>query len=292
MDITAIMRYYVLIMPTRRPLETVLKPDAQKVFDHFSSCFNIRILFFSPGGEELNVGLNRPDSDYCRLIQEQLYGEQACLNLDEEKRREAARSGNVICYQCHAGLVEAIKPIYFENSLLGYVAIGQFRSARELPERARADWQSRVGSTRLEEAFASLQFVDQEKIDDTLGLFSVLVDYIVSQRMITRQGSIALNDLVSYMESNPQVNLSLDDAARMVHKSPSTVSHLFKSKLGASFKQTQTEIKLRKAEEHMAADPEMPVGEVAAKVGYVDPLYFSRIYKKHRGIPPSKFSER
>ncbi|MHB9037557.1 MAG: PocR ligand-binding domain-containing protein [Armatimonadota bacterium] len=292
MDITAIMCYYVLVMLNRRPLETVLKPDAQRVFDHFSSCFNIRIIFFSPGGEELNVGLNRPDSDYCRLIQEQLYGEQVCLNLDEEKRREAARSGNILCYQCHAGLVEAIKPIYFENNLLGYVAIGQFRSARELPKRVREDWQSRVGSTRLEEAFASLQFVDQEKMDDTLGLFSVLVDYIISQRMIVRQGSIALSDLVSYMESNPQVNISLAAAARMVHRSPSTVSHLFKSKLGASFKQTQTDIKLRKAEDYMAANPEMSVAEAAARVGYVDPLYFSRIYKRYRGIPPSKFAKR
>src|SRR5208337_3920918 len=43
-----------------RYLETVLKEDVQEVFDHFCACFNIRILFYSPTGKQLKVGLNRP----------------------------------------------------------------------------------------------------------------------------------------------------------------------------------------------------------------------------------------
>ena len=31
----------------------------------------------------------------------------------------------------------------------------------------------------------------------------------------------------------------------------------------------------------------MPVKEVAARVGYEDPLYFSRLFRRRRGVPPS-----
>jgi AraC-like DNA-binding protein len=33
----------------------------------------------------------------------------------------------------------------------------------------------------------------------------------------------------------------------------------------------------------------MTIQEVAAKIGYNDPLYFSRVYKKIRSIPPSEY---
>jgi len=289
MDITAIPCYYVRVMSTKRPLETILKPDVQRVFDHFSACFNIRILFCSPSGMELNVGLSRSDSHYCQLVQDCLYGREPCMSLDKAKQKEAAEFGGMICYKCHAGLVEAIKPILYGDDLLGFVVIGQFRSGHKVPESVSADWQDKVGSSGLARSYARLKFVPQHKIDDILGLFSVLVDYMVSQHMVMRHGSMVVNDLVSYMESRPEAALSLQDAAEMVHKSPSTVSHLFKSKLGKSFKETQTEIKLKRAEDYLSADPEMTVAEAADKVGYSDPLYFSRIYKKYRGVAPSEF---
>jgi hypothetical protein len=118
---TVLLKYSMGAVFMRKPLETILKSDVQKIFDHFSSCFDIRILFYSTKGEELSVGLNQPDSRYCRLVQDKLFGEEACLAMDEMKRNEAAQMGSMICYECHAGLVEAIIPINFGGRLLGFV---------------------------------------------------------------------------------------------------------------------------------------------------------------------------
>jgi YesN/AraC family two-component response regulator len=51
-------------------------------------------------------------------------------------------------------------------------------------------------------------------------------------------------------------------------------------------------IKFDKAEEYFQASPHLKVGEVAEKIGYDDPLYFSRIYKKYRKISPSQFHKK
>ena len=37
---------------------------------------------------------------------------------------------------------------------------------------------------------------------------------------------------------------------------------------------------------------DLTVGEVAFRVGYADPLYFSRAFKRHAGEPPMAYRER
>lgn len=276
----------------RRPLETIFKEDGQKILDHFCACFNIRILFYSPTGEMLRVGLNRPDSEYCRLVRDRLYGVSTCLELDESKRQEAAIRRAMICYVCHGGLTEAIKPIYFEDKLLGFAAIGQFRSSEQAPVQVASDWCLLPNVHEIESAYSSLPYVPKDRIDDILGLFSVMVDYVTVQRMVILKGNAVLQEAIAYIESRVDQQITLAQVAEHVHKSSSTVSHLFKNKLGRSFKHCLIETKLRKAEEHMAADPDITVGEAAAKVGYADALHFSRVYKRYRGVPPSEFVKR
>lgn len=276
----------------KRALETVFKEDVQRVFDHFSACFDIRILFYTPTGEMPRVGRNQPDSLYCRLVQEHLYGEGECLALDEMKRQESSNLGQMICYKCHAGLVEAMKPVYFDKTLLGYIAIGQFRSEQNMPENVALDWNSRIKNDDLQNAFLTLPYVPQDRINDILGLFSVLVDYIVSKHMVSLRGNLDLQEILTYLENNICRDIALAEVADRVGKSTSTISHLFRREFGRSFKQTLVELKLQNAEERLATVPGITIKEAAASVGYDDPLYFSRIYKKYRGVPPSAFKRK
>jgi AraC-like DNA-binding protein/ligand-binding sensor protein len=276
-------------MASKRPLETILKPDVQKIFDHFSACFNIRILFCSPDGEMLNVGLNRPDSQYCRLLQNKLFGKSACLEMDQVKRDEAASLHSMVCYRCHAGLMEVIMPIYSDGKLLGFVAIGQFRSSDDIPPDIARKWAAEHDTGELLQAYAAVPCIPQEQTDHILGLFCVLVDYIISQRMVGLSGSQLLQEIVNYMRSHIQEDISLAEVADAVGRSTSTVSHLFTQNFDTSFKQTLTQMRLERAEYLMSTDPNIRLKDIAAKVGYSDALYFSRIYCKYRGFPPSRF---
>jgi AraC-like DNA-binding protein/ligand-binding sensor protein len=294
MDFSAAVRYSVqggTAVASNRALEIILKQDVQKIFDQFSSCFNIRILFFSPDGEKQRVGLNRPDSEYCRLVQTKILGRGGCRTFDKARLEEAANKGSMICYRCHAGLLEAMKPVYFEQNLLGFVAIGQFRS-EELPtEDVMAEWEKSGCAEDLLATYRALPCVARQQVDDILGLFSILVDYIVSQRMIALRGNLAIEEIISYVESHIDRPITLQEVAGLVHKSTSTVSHMFKQKLGKSFKQTVVEARLRRAEELMANDPDITIGEAASRVGYFDQLHFSRIYRRYRKSSPRDFQK-
>ncbi|MFA7230578.1 MAG: helix-turn-helix domain-containing protein [Victivallaceae bacterium] len=67
------------------------------------------------------------------------------------------------------------------------------------------------------------------------------------------------------------------------------MSHIFRKKLSKSFKHHLLEKKLEKADEYLHLKPEMSIEEVAGKVGFRDQFYFSRLYRKYRGMPPSEY---
>lgn len=236
----------------------------------------------------MKVGLNRDDSFFCTLIH-RIYGEARCLVMDESKRHECAEKGEIISYLCHAGINEALAPIYVDKQLVGFAMIGQFRTIETLPYPLKREWSRRFGDSELEEAFRELPYFKPEKVKDILGLFSILIDYIVTKDIVALRGNLIINRIMAHIEENIQRNISISEAAALVSKSVSTVSHLFKSVTGRTFKQSLIEAKLAKADEYFKNMPDWSVKEVAQTLGFEDPFYFSRVYKKYRKTSPSAY---
>ena len=82
-------------------------------------------------------------------------------------------------------------------------------------------------------------------------------------------------------------DLSLDSVAREVRISPFYLSRIFRQVTGATFIDYLTAIRIRKAKE-LLRDPQYSVKEVSNLVGYSDPSYFSRVFRRVGGLPPSR----
>ena len=131
MYLSVIVILYIFIM--LNSIEVILKDDIKDIFNHFSNLFKIRIAFFSREGKELEVGMNLPCSAFCSFLRNQLGLLPKCLETDRLKRNESAMEMKLIVYKCHAGLTEAILPVYANNTLLGFIMIGQIRSSNKIP---------------------------------------------------------------------------------------------------------------------------------------------------------------
>jgi two-component system response regulator YesN len=91
-----------------------------------------------------------------------------------------------------------------------------------------------------------------------------------------------------YIAEHYKKALTLEEVAEVVQLSPQYFSKVFKERLGSSFIDYLTELRVEKGKELMRTKGKS-VKEVCFEVGYKDPNYFSRVFKKHTGFSPSDF---
>lgn len=262
-----------------------LDPEVRNLFDAFSRCFDIRIGYFTPDGRELTVGCGRECSRYCSYLREELELLDTCLTLDAKKRNDSRETGELVSYTCHGGMVESILPIHYDDILHGFVMIGQFRS-REHPPEGILGIAEGSRTNRIRDLYRETPRFSTEKIRDINNLFTGLVRYISGSHMIRYRKDVVVDRIITLLRKEIHRNVSLREAADYVGRSSSTVSHLFKDTLGIGFKRYCIELKLHRAEELLAAGE--PVYASASAVGYTDPYYFSRLFRRIRGVAPSR----
>ena len=272
-------------------LNFMFQKDVRRIFHHFSDLLGIRTTFFAPDGSQLNVGTEKPNCSYCQMLREQLDYHEICDRFDDGKREEAGQRRDLISYECPGGMIGATAPIISNGNVLCFVMIGQFRQAENPPPEIDRLWQKRYGNDELYQAYTQTPFYDQQKINDIMGLLSMLVKYVASQNMIHVSNS-PIGPLLQYIDDHPEEMISLQEAAALVHRSVSSLSHLFKKATGKGFRQYQIERKLDKAEDYFRSRPDLSIAQISMKLGYEDPLYFSKLYKKHRGAPPIQAMQR
>lgn len=92
---------------------------------------------------------------------------------------------------------------------------------------------------------------------------------------------------------NPSL-ISTSALAERFNYSPSQFSRRFRAVSAKSVKEYVIEVKMKKAKELLRI-VNLSITDIAYKLGYANPFYFTNVFKKHYGIPPSeyrsKFSE-
>ena len=91
-----------------------------------------------------------------------------------------------------------------------------------------------------------------------------------------------------YITLHYQKDISLDDVSREVDISPYYFSKLFKEATGENFIDYLTNMRIDKAKE-LLDNTDLSMKEICVEVGYSNPNYFSRIFKKIVGVTPTEY---
>ncbi len=275
-------------------LRAILDDEVGRIFDHFRECLGVRISFFDTQGKLIRYGKGGKGAQfcsYCKLVR-RLYGPGRC-DADDQNAWERAQTQGMHSYTCHAGMIESVVPLYTNGCLIGYAMVGQIRTDKKLPDHVAEDWRAAYGDDgAIQKAFFEQELTSHQRLESVLSLFSVVANYIMANHLVSMNVSPLVINAINYMRENVTQPLSVQDLADQFAVSPSTLSHAFSRELGAPFKQIYIEMKLGRAEEVMREQPTTSVARVAESVGYEDPCYFTRLYKKHRGHPPKDFLDR
>ena len=98
-----------------------------------------------------------------------------------------------------------------------------------------------------------------------------------------------LDRITGYIEENYTNHITIDDLAHQFYVSNSTISHLFKQKMGVSVYRYITQRRLIAAKSLIAE--KLPMEEISQQVGFADYSTFYRAFKQEFGISPRQFSQ-
>lgn len=100
--------------------------------------------------------------------------------------------------------------------------------------------------------------------------------------------SVMVSMVEEYLRENYWKDISMQDAARAVHYSDAYFCKMFKQQYGVNFTAYLTDFRIEEAKK-MLRQPNVNIKEIGGRVGYEDPTYFARVFRRVTGQTPTEY---
>lgn len=100
-----------------------------------------------------------------------------------------------------------------------------------------------------------------------------------------------ISEAIQFIEANYNQNITLDDVAKEISMSYHYFSKFFKESTGKKFSDYITDIRMEEAK-RLLKDSDKSIKDICYAIGYNDPNYFSKIFRKVTGRAPTEFRQK
>ncbi|OPJ59290.1 AraC family transcriptional regulator [Clostridium oryzae] len=113
----------------------------------------------------------------------------------------------------------------------------------------------------------------------------------LKQQSTNYSAIVKVEKAIKYMNDNIGRTITLQELSELVSLSPSYFSRTFREVTGYSIIEFFNKIKIDRAEALIMVE-DKKIKEIAAMLGFKDEFYFSRLFKRIKGISPKEFYSR
>lgn len=188
------------------------------------------------------------------------------------------------------------------NELLRYVYAPHCEQFSLIKKRAQqlmyllAEVAADAGAGETEDALyrsayiASLESAPSlEEMDVTLTtILHHFVDYLFDFYEVKHSDTIYR--IMEYIKSNYEKKISLEDIASYVYLTSSHISSIFRKETGQTISAYISQIRIEKSKA-LLRNPDIAIADIAARCGFEDQSYFTRVFKKQTGISPKRYRD-
>ncbi|WP_068618972.1 response regulator [Paenibacillus tuaregi] len=170
------------------------------------------------------------------------------------------------------------------ESYLRYVGWIRETAANELQEFQMV-YESSSDLKQVLSAVMSYTELESEIMDTFLSVFTE----IRNKRML--MGGNAVETVKQWISANYNQQADLNELARMVYLTPSYLSKLFKQETGFTLTDYIIDVRINQAKHLLKTAPWMKIHHIGAEIGYDDPAYFNKLFKRIVGLTPNQYRQ-
>ena len=242
-------------------------------------------------GRDINLFRGHPP--FCRMLNDLPEGHERCVACDQCKIQRYQAESGFQHYRCHAGICEAIMPLYSKQNPVAYLAVGCYLDDTPIEEqweytRSLLDWWP-DGPDALRNAFFQFRQCSKKEIQAYTETLEALSSYIQLKGMILTAEQTDLQKLELYLNQHYMEKLSLESISQQLHIGRTKLCSLAKELSGGrtlSYLITQRRIEAAK---RLLLQSSLPISAVGEMVGVSDYNYFSKVFRSTTGMTPSAF---
>lgn len=266
--------------------------DIKKLIKDFYEVTGLRIALFD---KNFNIITKFPEKrcEFCEHIRSKHHGHIACTCSDNDMLRKAS-NGKTIRLRCHAGLLEVCAPIIDDMGISGYLMFGQILYDTNIASQHEATKELTkkfFKAKEFDEKIASVRTLSSEYLDSVESIMTACISYIHLHKMLDAAKTGLWAQIDYYIERNFLSSFSLEDMARDLGVSVSSICKTVKKHTGNTVHQLLTSKRIKKAKT-LLKDSTLNVNEISFLVGIPDYNYFSKLFKKVEGITPSEYRKK
>ena len=247
-----------------------------------------------PHGQDINLFKDHPP--FCKAINALPEGHERCVACDAWKVKNYTADRGFQFYRCHAGICEALMPLYDKQHPLAYLIFGCFLDDTPMEEqwertRPLVEWYP-GGADRLRGPFFQFRQYTAPQLSAYAKTLEALAAYIQLKGMILATEQTDLQKLEQYLDQHYMEKLSLESISNALHIGRTKLCRLAKELSGGHTLSYLIAQRRMEAAKGLLVQSNLPISAVAEAVGISDYNYFSRVFRSLTGMTPRDFRKK
>lgn len=180
--------------------------------------------------------------------------------------------------------------VILDNRLVGLDGLTCAKKIKEIKPYQKLIVYTMSEDRSIKEAYQAIGIVDflikplrPQILIDVIGKVLAQIPETPKRKM-----NLKIEAIVEFIDSHLNQDLTLTYVAERMNFSSYYLSKVFKKELGVNFVKYVTERKMDKAKE-LLKDNDIPIVNIAFEIGYPEPSYFTKVFKKVENMTPSQY---
>lgn len=269
----------------------MLALDSEKLLSLFEDFYILTSFHICLFDEKQTAVLRYPTkhSPFCGLVRSSAQIDAMCQSCDAYAFTKCREKKVRYSYTCHMNLTETATPLLFDGEIIGYIMMGQVRSARSnfdsIPENTKLLISDIKSAKKL---FSQIPTASDLTIKAAAHILDACASYLYVSRLVTLQREELFDKIDNYIAEHITENITVDDFCRELHTSRVELYDIFHRLFKTSPAQYLKETRLKHAKK-LLTTTKMPVSKIAQNCGFSDYNYFSKVFKKQFGISATMY---